>query len=132
MCQSGANVMTDQCYFETASIEGQGDHRARERAILTKCQLREESRKQRQIVADQREAMQIRAMIATLDRSVLNLDADIDAELQWARIRDPSHFAFPIAARTMIARRDNLKATIAALSERLAEVDQASTQMVAA
>ncbi len=55
MCQSGANVMTDQCYFETTSIERQGDHRARERAILTKCQLREESRKQRQIVADQRE-----------------------------------------------------------------------------
>lgn len=124
--------MTDQHHFETAKITRRSDHPARKRLILAKLQLREETRKERQNVANQREAMQIRAMIATLDRSVLNLNADIDVELQRARVRDPSHFAFPISARTMIARRDNLKATIAALSEQLAKVDQSSAQMVAA
>jgi hypothetical protein len=123
--------MTDQHYFETVRIPRRRDHPGRKRLISAKRRLREETRKQRQIVANQREAMQIRAMIATLDRSVLNLNADIDAELQRASVRDPSHFAFPIAARTMIARRDNLKTTIAALSEQLAKVDP-SAQMVAA
>jgi hypothetical protein len=124
--------MMDQHYFETAKITPRSNEAARKRLILAKLQLREETRKQRQNLANQREAMQIRAMIATLDRSVSNLEAGIDAELQGARVRDPSHFAFPIAAKTMIARRDNLKTTIAALSERLAKMNPSSAQMVAA
>jgi len=124
--------MTDQHYFKTAKIARRSAHQGRKLSILARHRLRDEIRKQGQIVANQRDTVQIQAMIAILDRSVLNLDADIDVELQRARVQDPSHFAFPIAARTMIARRDNLKVTIAALTERLAKVDSSSTQMAAA
>ena len=39
--------------------------------------------------------------------------------------------AYPIAARTMHARRENLKATIAALSDRLALTDVSEAVAVA-
>jgi hypothetical protein len=48
-------------------------------------------------------------------------------------IRDTSHFAFPMSARALITRRDNLKATIAAFSiseQVLSRGAQASPQTV--
>jgi hypothetical protein len=62
-------------------------------------------------------------MIANLEQEVANLDDGISSELTLARVRDPSHFAYPISVRTMQARRENLKTTIAALSNRLALTD---------
>jgi hypothetical protein len=47
------------------------------------------------------------------------LDFSIETELQTSPTRDPRHFAFPMSAKTLIARRDNLRATIAALSKEL-------------
>jgi uncharacterized metal-binding protein YceD (DUF177 family) len=124
--------MTNQHYFDTTKLDRRSAHPGRKLSILARHRLRDEIRKQRQIVANQRDAMQIKAMIASLGRSMLSLNADIDVELQRARVHDPAHFAFPMAARTMIARRDNLKVTIAALTEQLAKVDSSSTRMAAA
>jgi hypothetical protein len=80
----------------------------------------------------QREAVQIWKMILDLDRSVQFLNCDIRTEEERARISDPSDVAYPILARTLAARRDNLKATVAALEYRLSELDGARTVAEAA
>jgi hypothetical protein len=118
--------MTDQYYFETTEIKRGTDHPGRMRAQLAKRRLQDESRIQREIEDNRRAAAQIRAMIAKLDRAVSSLEDSINADLERAYVRDPSHYAYPISVRTMTARRENLKATIAILLERLAKVDPAT------
>ena len=124
--------MTDQHYFETPEIAPRSDHPGRKLSILAKHQAQNEARKQREIEIKRRAATQLRTMIVTLEREVANLDDGISSELMLARVRDPSHFAYPISVKTMQARRENLKATIAALSDRLALTDDAPAQRVAA
>jgi hypothetical protein len=114
--------MLDRYDFATMTIKRGSKHPGRTRALFAKRQLQAELRKQREIHAIRRESMQIRATLEKLDRAVLSLDGDINAHLKQARVRDPSHFAYPIFARAMIARRDNLSATIAILSERLTKI----------
>jgi hypothetical protein len=121
--------MTDQHYFET--VMRRTDHPGRARALLAKRRLQAEDRKQMKINTHRRETMQIRTMIERLDRAVSSLESNIGAELARARVRDPSHFAYPIPARAMAARRDNLNATIAMLSGRLAKIDALLTDTVA-
>ena len=75
--------------------------------------------------AAQREAVKIRKMISDLDRSVQLLNCDIAIEEERARISDQSDVAYPILARMLATRRDNLKETIIALEQRLSKVDQA-------
>lgn len=48
------------------------------------------------------------------------LDSDIEAEEERTRCKDGRDAGYSILARTLIARRDNLSATITALRERLA------------
>jgi hypothetical protein len=122
--------MTKQCHFETVKIKCGNNHAGRIRAILAKRQAQNEAREQREIEIKRRAATQLRTMIANLDREVANLDDGISSELTLARVRDPSHFAYPISVRTMQARRENLKTTIAALSDRLALTDGSPTQSV--
>jgi hypothetical protein len=64
------------------------------------------------------EAERLAALLADLHRAVRNLELTIEEEEDRIGNRDPSHYAYPIVARTMAARRDNLKATIAALEHR--------------
>jgi hypothetical protein len=116
--------MTDQHYSETFEIKPGSNHPGRIRERLAKYRFQDESRKQRQIETNRQAAEQIRAMITKLEIAVSSLDDSISAVLETARVRDPSHYAYPIAARTMTARRQNLKSTIAILSERLANVEQ--------
>ena len=59
---------------------------------------------------------QTEGMLRDLEGLVRLLDQAIEAELESESIKDPSHFAIPLSARVLIARRDNLKATIATLS----------------
>ena len=66
-------------------------------------------------------------MIADLDRIVHILDCDMDR----ARVSDHSDAAYPMLARTLAARRKNLKVTIAALERRLAEIDPAQLGEIA-
>jgi hypothetical protein len=66
-----------------------------------------------------REAAKIRILIADLDRHVRMLDRDITTEEEFAGVFDHFDPAYPNLARTLVARRDNLKDTIAALEKRL-------------
>ena len=75
--------------------------------------------------AVQREAVQIWKMIVNLDRSVQLLNCDIATEEERTGIFDHSDIAYPILARMLATRRDNLKETITALEQRLSKLDQA-------
>ena len=69
-----------------------------------------------------REAMQTRSLIADIDRVVQIIDSDIVAEEENASVFDKSQVEYPMLARTLAARRDNLKGTIAALEKRLSDM----------
>ena len=73
----------------------------------------------------QREGVQIWKMILDIDRNVRLLDCDIVTEEQRAGISDRSNAGYPILARMLATRRDNLKDTMTALAQRLANLDQA-------
>jgi phage shock protein A len=75
--------------------------------------------------AAQRETVKIRMMIGDLDRSVQLLNCDIATEEERTGIFDHSDIAYPILARMLATRRDNLEETITALEQRLSKVDQA-------
>jgi hypothetical protein len=66
-----------------------------------------------------KEAAKVRALMGDLDRTVRLLERDIAIEEERARVSDPFNTAYPILARTMAVRRDNLKETIRALERRL-------------
>jgi ABC-type transporter Mla subunit MlaD len=64
-------------------------------------------------------AAKLRALISDLDRLVRLLDCDVATQEEHAGVSDPFSAAYPVLARGMTARRDNLKDTIAALERRL-------------
>jgi hypothetical protein len=64
--------------------------------------------------------LQIATLIGNLSRSVELLTVDIEHEEARAGVRDLSDPTYPVLARSLRTRRDNLWATIAAL-EQLAE-----------
>jgi hypothetical protein len=76
--------------------------------------------------AAQREAAQILRMIVDLDRTVQLIDCDIATEEGRSGISDRSDAAYPVLARMLATRRDDLKDTTAALEERLSRLDQTS------
>jgi hypothetical protein len=61
-------------------------------------------------------------LISNIDRHAQLLDQDIAEEEERAQVFYPSHPAYPILARALMARRDNLRTTIAALEKRLASL----------
>jgi len=65
------------------------------------------------------QAAKVRSLISDLGRIVRILDSDIAAEEERAGVSDAFNAAYPVLARMMTARRDNLKETIAALERRL-------------
>ena len=69
-----------------------------------------------------RQVSWIAALINNLDQRAQLLDQDIATEEERAQVFDPSHHAYPILATALTARRDNLRATIAALEKRLASL----------
>ncbi|MBR0718934.1 hypothetical protein [Bradyrhizobium liaoningense] len=70
--------------------------------------------------------MQLQALIADLRWKVQLLDSDIQDEEQRTRVSDPAALAYPMLALTLRGRRDNLLVTIAALEERLKDLDPAT------
>jgi hypothetical protein len=66
-----------------------------------------------------REAATIEAMIADMRRAVELLDRDVGTEEERMRIKDRGDAHYPMLARHLAARRDNLKVTIATLEARL-------------
>jgi hypothetical protein len=115
--------MTAADHFETVETQNGNNRPRRVRVLSAKRQAQDEARKEREIDAKRRTAIRLRMMIASIQQEIANLDVSINSELALARIRKTSHSAYQIAARTMHARRENLKATIAALSDRLALTD---------
>jgi hypothetical protein len=79
-----------------------------------------------------REAAQVSALISDLDRTIQILDCDVANEEERARVSDRSDPAYPILARALAARRDNLRDTIAALEKRLATIKVPVAEAVAA
>jgi hypothetical protein len=79
-----------------------------------------------------REAAQVSALISDLDRAVRIINQDIAAEEERARVSERSDTAYPILARALAARRDNLRDTIAALEQRLATIKVPMVEAVAA
>ena len=115
--------MTEQYYFETTQRTNRRPGRSQDRPRP----IRDIRRELKAIELRWREAAQIRSMIASLHREVASLEANIAAELQTSRIRDPRHYAYPTTARAMDLRKLNLNATIAALTKRLDQLDHADT-----
>jgi hypothetical protein len=76
----------------------------------------------------QRKAILIWSMIGDIDRSVRLLDCDIATEEERTGISDRSDAAYPILARMLATRRDNLKNTITALEARLSKLNQAEME----
>ncbi len=68
-----------------------------------------------------REVAAISKMLADLVRTVQLIESEIAAEEERTRVSDRSDVKYPILARTLIERRDNLKMTIAALEQRHTE-----------
>jgi hypothetical protein len=66
-----------------------------------------------------REATKTRTLIQDLMRIVEILNADISSEEQDAGVADPARAQYPVLARTLRARRDNLLETISALRQQL-------------
>jgi hypothetical protein len=105
--------MTSQPHFGTADVE-------RSNRAQTKRRLLEDRKRLAMIEELQRMRQRTEAVVMDLKNTAILLDYSIESELQSSPTRDPRHFAFPMTARALISRRDNLRATIAALSEELA------------
>jgi hypothetical protein len=121
--------MSEPCQFETSD-----DKRVDERPLPGRPpsairQAQNEIRRKSEIEIKRRTAAQLRATIVKFKREVADLGESISSELALASIREPSPFAYPSSVRTMLARRDNLNASIAALSDRLAKVDYSTVEL---
>jgi hypothetical protein len=66
-----------------------------------------------------RETGVIMRMLADLERTIRLLDGDIAAEEERTQVFDISDPLYSMLARTMVARRDNVNVTVAALALRL-------------
>ena len=68
-----------------------------------------------------RETAVISKILADLVRTVQLIECEIAAQEERASVSDRSDVKYPMLARTLIERRDNLMMTIDALEQRLAE-----------
>ena len=59
-----------------------------------------------------------------LDRTMQVVECDIATEEQRAGIFDSADAQYPVLARALATRRDNLKVTIVALAQRLATISE--------
>jgi hypothetical protein len=114
----------DQYYFETTETERR-NHPGRASERFSKRLVQSELRRQTEIANNRMTAMRIRNTIAALERTISSLNGSIDAVLEASQVRDPTNFAYPVAARAMSARRDNIQGTIAVLSRHLEKISDA-------
>ena len=105
--------MTQLHHLETANEQRSTRAAAKRRAI-------EENKRLAMIDALQRLRQRTEAVLVDLKHAASLLNTSIEIELQNSHTRDPKNVAFPMTARALIARRDNLRATIAAITEEMA------------
>jgi hypothetical protein len=121
--------MSEPCQFETSDDERLEERPLPGRPPSAIRQAHNEIRRKSEIEIKRRTAAQLRATIVGFEREVANLDESISSELALASIHEPSPFAYPSSVRTMVARRDNLNASIVALSDRLAKLDYSTVEL---
>jgi hypothetical protein len=122
--------MSKPCQFETSDDKRVEERPSPGRLPFAIRQAQNEIiRRKNEIEIKRRTAAQLRATIVKFEREVANLGESISSELALASIGDPSPFAYPSSVRTMLARQDNLNASIAALSDRLAKVDYSTVEL---
>ena len=68
-----------------------------------------------------RQTVAISKILADLVRTVKLIECEIAAQEEGANVSYQSDVKYPMLARTLIERRDNLKVTINALEQRLGE-----------
>jgi len=73
-----------------------------------------------------RATVKLRALVADLHLRVQVLDTDIHDEEQRTSMFDVTSVAYPVLARNLRIRRDNLMATIRMLESHLAATDMAA------
>ena len=73
--------------------------------------------------------LQVVTLIGSLSHSVELLTAHIEHEEACARVRDPADRAYPILAKSLRARRDNIRATIASLAALIHETPEADERI---
>src|SRR5215208_5698305 len=105
--------MTRQHHFETPDLERTDRAQAKKLAI-------EEHKRLAMIGALQRMRQRTEVVLTDLKNAAILLNHSIEAELKSSPTRDLGHYAFPMTARTLIARRRNLEATIEVLCKELA------------
>ncbi len=66
---------------------------------------------------------QIDTLVVGLSQRLRLIEDDIEAEEERTRCKDRHNPAYSVLARSLIARGDNLAATIAALKERAATIE---------
>jgi hypothetical protein len=79
-----------------------------------------------------RDASVIRTMLDDLNTTIQILNVDITTEEERVRVFDRAHATYPILARTLAARRDNLQDTVAVLERRLAAINVPLSELIAA
>ena len=79
-----------------------------------------------------KQAALIKRMMDDLGRTVQILNIHISTEEERLRVFDRSDPAYPILAKTLIARRDNLLVTIADLGQRLPAISAAIARVATA
>ena len=72
-----------------------------------------------QVDEKRRQVNQLEMMIAEFTRMVGDLDDQIVSEQNRVGIHDIAHFAYPTFAKAAMGRRDNLKASIKELEDKL-------------
>ena len=74
--------------------------------------------------ADTLDIGRLTKMIDDMRRIIASLDTEIELEENHARVHDQSHYTYPITAKTMRQRRNNLMLTIAALEAKLPSANE--------
>jgi hypothetical protein len=78
-----------------------------------------------------RQAPAIQGLMSDLERTVQLLDVAISTEEERVGVFDRSEPTYPIGARILTARRNNLNVTIAFLAQRLRAITVATPNSVA-
>jgi hypothetical protein len=73
-----------------------------------------------------RDVLVIQSMLEDLQRSVRILDCDIATEEASGGVSNAADPRYPMLAKTLVTRRDNLRSTIGALRERLGQLTSAA------
>jgi septal ring factor EnvC (AmiA/AmiB activator) len=81
--------------------------------------MRRERHFERIVARESNQRDRLAVLLESLRRSAVALEASIEDEEQRTGRSDPSHYAYPIVARAMAQRHDNLKATIAVLERQI-------------